>query len=220
MGANFREVIMLEFVLDFLFPTKCGFCGKINKQGLCPKCNYKLKQISKCEIKKVQDFYFDYHIYLFKYQNEIRSKLIDFKFNDKPYLAKTFVNFLIKNEKICGFLKKYDIIIPVPMYKNKKNARGYNQADLLAQELQKIIPYEKDILIKVQDTKKQSTLNKQERTQNLVNAYKIQNAEIIQNKNIILVDDIFTTGSTANECSKTLKQAGANKICVLTIAKD
>ena len=80
---------MLEFVLNFLFPTKCGFCGKINKQGLCPKCNYKLKQISKCEIKKVQDFYFDYQIYIFKYEGEIRSKLIDFKFNDKTYLAKS-----------------------------------------------------------------------------------------------------------------------------------
>ena len=117
-------------------------------------------------------------------------------------------------------MKKYDIIIPVPMYKNKKSARGYNQAELLAQELQDITPYKKGILLKIKDTKKQSTLNKQEREQNLIGAYKIQNGEIIQNKNIILLDDIYTTGSTANECSKILKQAGANKICVLTIAKD
>ena len=214
---------MLEFVLDFLFPTKCGFCRRIHKEGLCPKCTYKLKQISQCKIIKVKNFYFDYHAYLFCYKEEIRNKIIDFKFNDKPYIAKSFIYFLIKNEKICGFLKKYDIIVPVPMYTKKKATRGYNQAELLAQELaRKIgdIQYRSDILIKILDTKKQSTLNKQQRSQNLIGAYKINNSEIIQNKNVILIDDIFTTGSTANECSKVLKQAGANNICVLTIAKD
>ena len=214
---------MLEFVLNFLFPTKCGFCGKMHKEGLCPQCSYKLKQTSQCEIVEVENFCFDYHAYLFKYKDEIRNKIIDFKFNDKPYLAKTFINFLIKNEKICGFLKKYDIIMPVPMYKKKKSIRGYNQAELLAKCLADeigTIQYKNDILLKILDTKKQSTLNKKERSQNLIGAYKIQNAEILQNKNIILVDDIFTTGSTANECSKVLKQAGANNICILTIAKD
>ena len=109
------------------------------------------------------------------------------------------------------------------MYAKKKAIRGYNQAELLAKCLADeigTIQYKNEILLKILDTKKQSTLNKKERSQNLIGAYKIQNAEIIQNKNIILVDDIFTTGSTANECSKMLKQAGANKICVLTIAKD
>ena len=117
------------------------------------------------------------------------------------------------------FKKKYDIIIPVPMYKTKKDTRGYNQAEVLAKELGGV-PMKNDVLIKIIDTKKQSTLNKEERSQNLIGAYKIQNSEIIQNKNIILIDDIFTTGSTVNECSKILKQAGAYEICVLTIAKD
>lgn len=113
--------------------------------------------------------------------------------------------------------------MPVPMYAKKKAIRGYNQAELLAKCLANeigIIQYKNEILLKILDTKKQSTLNKKERSQNLIGAYKTQNAEILQNKNIILVDDIFTTGSTANECSKMLKQAGANKIGVLTIAKD
>lgn len=222
MGANLGG-FMLEFVFNFLFPTKCGFCGKIHKDGICPKCNYKLKKIAQCEIVKVKNFYFDYHVYLFHYQGEIRNKLIDLKFNDKPYLAKTFINFLIKNRKICGFLKKYDIIMPVPMYIKKKNQRGYNQAELIAKCLANKIgikQYEDDILLKVLDTKKQSSLNKQERMQNLIGAYKIQKTETIQNKSILLVDDILTTGSTANECCKMLKQIGAKNICVLTIAKD
>lgn len=207
----------------FYSQQNVAFAEKYGKEGLCPKCNLKLKQISQCEIVKVENFCFDYHVYLFKYKNDIRNKIIDFKFNDKPYFAKTFIKFLIKNEKICGFLKKYDIIMPVPMYAKKKAIRGYNQAELLAKCLADeigTIQYKNEILLKILDTKKQSTLNKKERSQNLIGAYKIQNAEIIQNKNIILVDDIFTTGNTANECSKMLKQAGANKICVLTIAKD
>ena len=79
---------------------------------------------------------------MFKYEEEIRDKIIEFKFKDKPYLSKTFAKIITKNEKICGNLKNYDIIIPVPMYKIKKAQRGYNQAELLAQNLSQIIKIE------------------------------------------------------------------------------
>ena len=206
---------MLNFVLDFLFPPRCSFCGKVNTY-LCPKCRYKLNEKA---VYKAENYGKYKHIYLFKYEGDIRNKLIDFKFNDKPYIAKSFAKFIIKNEKICGILKKYDIITAVPMYIKKQNKRGYNQAELFAKYLAEELNMKYyQTLEKIKNTKMQSSLNKQEREHNLDGAYKLKNAEIIQNKNIILVDDIYTTGSTVNECIKMLKNA--NKIIVFTIAKD
>ena len=77
----------------------------------------------------------------------------------------------------------------------------------------------KDILIKIKDNKIQSTLNKQQRIENVKNAYKLKNIQIIKQKNILIIDDIYTTGATVNECAKVLKQQNCN-VSIITIAKD
>ena len=84
----------------------------------------------------------------------------------------------------------------------------------------KNIEYRSDILLKIKNTANQSLLNKEQRQENLKNAYEVKNKEYISNKNILIFDDIYTTGSTANECSKMLVEAGARSIGILTIAKD
>ena len=129
---------------------------------------------------------------------------------------------ILKNEKICGLLKKYDIIIPVPIHKKRKAQRGYNQTQLIASKISKYLKIKlcDDVLIKSKNTIAQSKLNKNKRKQNIKGAFKILNSEKIQGKNILLFDDIYTTGSTVNECSKILTRAGAKRIGVLTIAKD
>ena len=109
------------------------------------------------------------------------------------------------------------------MHKKKKNQRGYNQSELIAKETAKKvenIEYRNDILIKIRNTAKQSSLNKEQRKENLKNAYVVNNNEYILNKNILIFDDIYTTGSTANECAKTLIEAGAKDVGILTIARD
>ena len=100
--------------------------------------------------------------------------------------------------------------------------RGYNQTQLIAKEIAKNIDIKlcDDVLVKSKNTIAQSKLNKNKRKQNIKNAFKVLNLEKIQGKNILLFDDIFTTGSTVNECSKILKKAGAKTVGVLTIAKD
>ena len=120
-------------------------------------------------------------------------------------------------------MKNYDIIIPVPISKKRKRLRGYNQSELIAKMIAKqakTIECRCDILYKQKDTLPQSSLDKEKRQQNIKNAYYIKNEKTVQNKKILLLDDIYTTGSTANECSKMLKQAGAKEIGVLTLAKD
>lgn len=213
----------IEKFLDLIFPPVCGICNKEINTYLCEKCEKEINKITCVGENKYSDKYFSTHMYLFKYEGIIRNKIISYKFDDKPYLYKTFCEIFVKNKKVCEFLKNYDIIISVPMYKKKKNQRGYNQSELIAREIAKKvekIEYRNDILIKIKNTAKQSSLNKEQRKENLKNAYAINNNEYILNKNILIFDDIYTTGSTANECAKTLSEAGAKEIGILTIAKD
>lgn len=214
---------MLTFVLNLLFPPKCGFCTKIHSEFLCKKCEIKLQEEkSKIGIQRMNNPYFQYHLYAYSYRGEIRKKMIDYKFNDQPELADTFVKLLLNHEKICGFLKNYDIIIPVPMHPKKEKQRGYNQVALVAQKLANrlTLEYVGDVLYKQKQTPMQSSLNKDLRKTNVKGVYNTKNIQKIKEKKVILLDDIYTTGSTAEECSKVLKQAGAKEIAVLTIAKD
>ena len=93
----------------------------------------------KLNIVKYKDKYFDNHIYLFRYEGIVRKKIIEYKFKEKSYLNETFVNFILKNEKICRFLKSYDIITPVPIHAKRKRKRGYNQSELIAKKIAKDI---------------------------------------------------------------------------------
>ena len=208
-----------------IFPTCCLICGKLTNKILCNECKKELyeKAIFKVEDNKNKDLYFEKHIYIFQYKDKIRNLILDYKFNDKSYLYKIFSKIIIKNEKICGNLKKYDIIIPVPIHKKRKKQRGYNQSDLVAKEIAHEISnleYENKIIEKEKNTIPQSSLNKKKRKENVKNVYKIINKEKIENKKIIIFDDIYTTGSTVNACAKILKQNGAKEIIILTIAKD
>ena len=216
---------MFEKILNIFFPNVCGFCNTINNNSLCENCE---KMILKYKLNTIKDYrqdktkYFDFCFCALKYKSIIRDKIIAYKFGEKAYLYKTFTKIIINNKKICRFLKLYDIIIPVPMFKSKQSVRGYNQSLLVAREISKQvgIKYLKDTLIKIKDTKIQSTLDKTSRLNNVKNAFRVQKKDIIKGKKIILLDDIYTTGSTVNECCKKLKQAGAKEILVITIARD
>lgn len=116
-----------------------------------------------------------------------------------------------------GILKSYDIIIPVPLHKKRLLERGYNQTELIAKKLG--IKVETNCLIKIKNIKPQSTKNAEERKKDIKNTYILKNEKKIKGKKVLLFDDIYTTGSTANECIKTIIKA-TNKIGFLSIAKD
>ena len=218
---------ILENILDLIYPQVCGICGKTNTKLLCNKCKLKIQK----EFKYQKDNYkedinknFIEHHYFFKYENLIRSQIIAIKFQEKPYIYKTITYFLKNMQKSFENLKNYDIIIIVPISKQRNQERGYNQTYLFAKEISKIIkvPIAKNILYKTKNTVPQSTLNKQQREKNAKGAYKIKNITRLHNKKILIIDDIYTTGNTVNECANMLIQKGIKKanIGVLTIAKD
>ena len=218
-------IFLWEKIQNILFPPMCYICGKRGKNIMCNRCEHKLEKLAKYKIEAHEEKvdFFSYHIYLFAYTGNIRKLLLDFKFHDKTYLSEVFVKFLLKNEKIGGFLKNYDIIIPVPIHKKRQKQRGYNQSLLIASKWEKKqnkIIVEANVLLKTKYTKAQSMLSREERVENAKQVYEVQNAEKIKGKDIILLDDIYTTGSTAKECAKILKENGARNIIVVTIAKD
>ena len=129
---------------------------------------------------------------------------------------------MLKNEKIFENIKKYDKIIPVPISKKRNKERGYNQSMLIAEEIANKTNLElvNNCLIKTKNIIEQSKLNKEDRQQNIQGVYSLQNERLITNKKILLVDDIYTTGSTVNECCKILQQANPKTMGVLVLAKD
>lgn len=210
----------LIFLLQIIYPKQCLICGKLNIDTICNKCLKEIKPVMKMEQYKNKNF--NEHLYIFEYEGIIRKKIIDYKFKDKAYLNELFAKIILKNEKICRKIKKYDIIISVPIHKKRKTERGYDQSELIAIKLAKELNVEliKNNLVKQKHTIAQSTLSKEQRQQNVKQVYKLMNKQKIQNKKIIIIDDIYTTGSTVEECSRILKQNGAKEILVLTIAKD
>ncbi len=218
------EIEILEQILNLIYPPSCGICGKIDSNFLCIKCQKQLEKNAKFEIVQNTNtnYYFQQHLYIFEYQGIIRKAIIDYKFNEKSYFYKTIVNFLLKNKKFFSILKSYDTIIPVPISKKRRKERGYNQSELIAKEIAKNlgIEYNTDCLFKVKNIVEQSKLNKEERQKNIQGVYELHKQNRLQNKKILLIDDIYTTGSTVNECCKILKQASPKQIEVFTLAKD
>ena len=199
---------LIETALNFIFPQACGFCGEITNSYLCEYCNEYLKQRQMNKIQKYDDKFFDEHLWIYEYKDEVREKIIDYKFNNKSYLYRTFLQIILSTESVCNYIKKFDILIPVPIHKKRAKKRGYNQSELIAKGIDKNI-------------KPQSTLSKDMRIENVKNAYRLKKCDIcLKNKNILLIDDVFTTGSTVNECAKILLQTECNKVSIITLAKD
>ena len=214
--------MLLEKALIFLFARKCFLCGKRNEESICEKCFNRIDKLQKMKVIEVENKNLNLLIYFFKYEKIIRRLILQFKFFNKPYLGKVFSKIILKNEKFCGKIKFYDIIIPVPMHKEKKNIRGYNQTELISHEIAKNlnIKYDSKLLIKKMNTKMQSSLTEKERYKNVADVFDVINKCKIKDKKIILIDDIYTTGATLEECAKVLKNSGAKEVCGVVIAKD
>lgn len=208
---------MLEEILWLFFPRKCVFCnGKINERYTCRKC-LNIIEYYKERVEIPDDAYYDKLICAIKYNGNLRTRMLKFKFDSVKYFARGFADILY--EKIVKYDIKADFIIPVPISRKRYRERGYNQSELIVKYLSKIakIDYNKDVLIKSKNNLKQSRLPENQRKENVQDVYSIKNTEAVIGKNIILVDDICTTGSTVNECSRVLKNSGASKVIVLSV---
>ena len=213
---------MKNLFLEILFPKSCLGC---NKPGtyLCQDC-LSLIDISE---KINRDVEILSGIFCAcDYENFLVKKLIQ-KFKYKPFaknLSKTLAYLIIlhfKNLQLQEFFTGQFLIIPIPLSKKRLKWRGFNQAQEIAKHISEFLelPVINNVLIKTKQTLAQTDLPKQQRKQNLKIAFTCENPEIIKNKNILLIDDVFTTGATMIEAGKTLKSAGANRIYGIAVAK-
>lgn len=215
-------------IVNLLFPPKCIFCGGILKFNckieICEVCYKKIPFYN----DKSRVFYsglgkksnYDEIICLCEYSGIIKESIIRYKFFNKSHYYRAFAKLLSGKVKEMTTCQIFDIIISVPLYKQKEHKRGYNQSYLISKVLSKEtnIAEGSELLVRVRNTDAQSLLAKSYRYNNVKDAFKVINADRIKDKNILLVDDIFTTGSTIDECSRALKNSGARRVVAAVIA--
>ena len=164
----------------------------------------------------------------------IKKALWLLKYKGKKRLANVFAEAMhgkmLEELSELSFLQNFTdaVLIPIPLSGRRYRERGYNQAELICRELIKLdkennLKLEKNILVKIKETEHQARIkDRNQRLKNLTGSFAIKNAEknisIIKNRNIILIDDITTTGATLNEARKILKSSGARKIIAFTVA--
>jgi len=182
---------------------------KQNREILCLDCKRKKYSFEFSRSTGIYDKVLKKCIHLFKYYGE--KKLA------KP-LGKLMVDYLVKNDE---FKKKIDLIIPVPLHKNDLRKRGFNQSILLGRVVGNYfsISVGEKVLIKKKLTPFQANLSKKEREKNILRAFLVEKPKEIKGKNILILDDVFTTGATVEECTKELMKARAKNIFVLTLAR-
>lgn len=210
-----------EFILDLLFPKFCINCGKEGSY-LCEDC-FSLIDISERQV--LGDHIGPPLHWATSYDNFIVKKLIN-QFKYEPYikelakpLSSLIVAHLINLNKQSSF--QDFILVPIPLHKKKLKKRGFNQANEIAKELSKFLKISvfSDILIKIKQTPSQTELKKEQREKNIKGAFLCQKPEFIQARKILLVDDIYTTGSTLEECARALQSAGAKQVWGVVVAR-
>lgn len=225
-------------LLDFVFPKRCVSCKKLgsyicancfsklsfNTKSLCLICgnpSYNNLTHPNCSKKYTIDGCFSAISY-----NGVAQKLI-YSFKYKPFisdlkntLTELFYESIIQNENFVNLISKEKfILVPIPLFSARLRKRGYNQSEILAKSLSKKLKIPVvNILKRTKDTKTQFKLSKLEREENIKGAFEV--TKKVKNLNILLVDDIVTTGSTLKESANVLKRGGAKKVFGLTLARD
>ncbi len=219
---------MLNSVIRLIFPSKCIFCSKIIRPeadiDICRECFAEIPflppQPAEGQYNIFLNRYCDKVVCACEYTGIIKKALIQFKFYNKPSFYRTLGRLLAHKVAETIDCEDIDMVVSIPLYRKKQMKRGYNQAALIGRVLSREwqVPDCSAILKKVKDTRSQRLLDRKDRYRNLQDAFTLIDPDIVVGMNIVLVDDIFTTGSTVGECARILKEAGADKVIAAVIA--
>jgi|LSQX01.1.fsa_nt_gb ComF family protein len=235
--------VIADSIIDILFPPRCIYCSTIissaqtleicedcaNNNSLidddntCSVCGQRMGKdnvSSVCVDCNNTKHYFEKNYSPLEYSGKIKNSILRFKFAEKKRYAYTFGKLIVQKIRAENHDITFDSVVYIPMNKKAIRERGYNQAHLLAQVIAKEIDCEliKNALIKTRQTLPQRELTRHQRQKNIKNAFDINKSINIKEKTILIVDDIYTTGATINECSKVLINNGAKKVYSATIA--
>ncbi len=233
--------LFLDKALNIIYPRRCPICGGIVKEygeNACIECKKELlytaepvckkcgKQVSAFEEEYCFDCTKKHHVFesgaaLYIYNNAIKNAIYGFKYHNKREYAKFFGDEISKHleDKISEW--NIEKVIAVPLHKKKKRIRGYNQAELIAKHICRNldIEYVPNAIERVRFTVPQKELTSIERKKNLEKAFKIcKDSVLLINKNVLLIDDIYTTGSTIDECTKVLLSSGVSSVHYISLS--
>lgn len=206
---------IFEKILNIIYPKKCIFCQEIMPMNendfICKYCYMDIDFITEDK---------EPNLAVFEYNEKTKYSIHRLKYFNRPDYAKYFAKMMYLKFNKMNHLD-YDFVIFVPMYEFKKKKRGYDQAEILAKEFAKLanIKFLPNNLIRTKNTVAQSKVSFEERKTNVLNAFSLKDYSIFKNKNIIIIDDIFTTGNTIYQCAKEVQKAMPKNICFFTLAK-
>ena len=224
------------FLLEKLFPNVCVMCDKVALTSLCETCKKKVvymkeprcfkcgkmlaeKEREYCLDCQKEERFFEAGRSIWIHKSPVAESIYRFKYKNRRVYAKRYAQEFMELYMKELSEWKIKLIVPIPLYNERKRKRGFNQAELIGQEIseQLGIPMKADFLKRVKKTKPQKLLSHHERKANLNGAFEA-NAQILSRGNILLVDDIYTTGATMNMAAKVMKEAGAQKVFFFTIS--
>ncbi|WP_041267047.1 ComF family protein [Geotalea daltonii] len=236
--------MLFRSLLDIIFPPLCHLCRVyIPNAGdvhLCTSCLEQLHPVASplcpiCGVPFATEDGIDHRCgacsvrrpaYVaaraaFVFDGPIQELIHRFKYAHKTHLSRPLALMTARHLADFAGQTAADIVIPVPLHKKRLRWRSYNQAILLAAVLSKEwrIPLSRNALQRTRWTEPQINLAADERQQNVKGAFAVAEPERVADRRIILIDDVFTTGSTVEECAKTLKKAGAAEIFIITVAR-
>ncbi len=231
----------LERLFQFFLPSQCLCCQSYLEEGekrICLDCLSKIRWIfppfctvcgapfastevdcHPCSACMTKRKYFTMARALGHYEGPIQKAIHRWKYEGKIDLSPLFGEWMAEKLPQYWDPKCFDLILPVPLHKQRLRERGFNQALLLARELsgRTGIPYRKNILQKIRSTLPQIQLSGAEREKAVRKSFHLLGGEELKGKTLLLVDDVYTTGATVNECSKVLMEAGAARVDVFTL---
>lgn len=231
--------VLWASILDLVYPqpVDCLYCGGVKKAGdyelcgeclgaiefirqpSCMKCGKPLSaECSHCADCTGQVFSFAKALPVAVYRGWLKDVIYAFKFRRQVELAKPLARMMAGKVAAAGL--GFDIILPVPMHPDRLHLRGYNHASILAEYVGGFlgIPVGAQTLKRCIDTLPQRTLKRSARERNLYNVFRVTKAELIKDKRVLLIDDIYTTGFTAEGCSAALLAGGAHSVVVSILA--
>jgi ComF family protein len=234
---------MFELFLDILFPQEeCCICHKpgryTSRKPWCDSCESNMLALQcSCQTCDVCGKYlpdggdicldcrndppgFNIARAVGPYEEPYRITTKVLKFMGRKNLSIRMGEMMAEKIRQEPRYKDIDLIVPVPISWSSLQQRGFNQTELLARQISKKlgIPVDQKAISRVRDTPSQTGLSKEERQKNLLSAFQVKHKQNVKGKNILLVDDVYTTGSTSRECTKVLLEAGAACVCVITWA--
>ncbi|MFA5114257.1 MAG: ComF family protein [Candidatus Margulisiibacteriota bacterium] len=203
---------MIKPLLDLIFPPKCEVCRRPGRDALCPACFGQIKFLNP-----------QLGVYSAAvYDGALKEAIHRFKFNKRKNLAEPLGVLLVQYVSQAPGLKMAEVeaIIPVPLHHKRRRERGFNQAELLAKVVGRY--YDKPVinaLERQKNTHAQFDLPRDARFANIREAFRVSVPRSVHNRKVMLLDDIYTTGSTVGECVRALKTAGAKRIEILTLSR-